>query len=364
MAINFPTSLDSFDNVTNDTDVRNTHPTLHNDINDAVEKLQEKVGIDSSANANSLDYKVTNLDTTKFDTADFDTYFDTALATKDTGDLSEGINLYYTQARFDTAFGLKDTGDLTEGTNLYYTEDRFDTRLATKDTDDLSEGLSNLYYTETRVSANTDVNANTGARHNAVTVLDSSEIDFTLTGQQITASLKAGSIDETKLDTSVNESLDLADSSLQSGDNISLLNNNTGYITNISTFDTGDLTEGTNLYYTQDRFDTAFGLKTTTNLTEGTNLYYTEARVSANTDVSANTSARHTHSNKTNLDEINQDLATTDDVSFNSVSATLNGIDKAVITKLYQPDGTNPFVYTDNGGSLHIDGDITQSGST
>ena len=48
-----------------------------------------------------------------------------------------------------------------------------------------------------------------------VTVTDSSEIDFTLTGQQITASLIAWSIDETKLDTSVNASLDLADSALQ-----------------------------------------------------------------------------------------------------------------------------------------------------
>ena len=49
-----------------------------------------------------------------------------------------------------------------------------------------------------------------------VTVTDSSEIDFTLTGQNITASVKAGSIDEAKLDTSVNTSLDLADSALQS----------------------------------------------------------------------------------------------------------------------------------------------------
>ena len=71
---------------------------------------------------------------------------------------------------------------------------------------------------DTEVSNNTDVSANTSARHNAVTVLDSSEVDFTLTGQQITASLKAGSIDETKLDTSTNSSLDLADSSVQPGD--------------------------------------------------------------------------------------------------------------------------------------------------
>lgn len=44
------------------------------------------------------------------------------------------------------------------------------------------------------------------------------------------------------------------------------------------TLNTNAVTEGANLYYTQGRFDTAFGLKTTTNLTEGTNLYYTQSR--------------------------------------------------------------------------------------
>jgi len=32
--------------------------------------------------------------------------------------------------------------------------------------------------------------------------------------------------------------------------------------------------------------------------------------------------------------------------------------------QLFQPNGTTPFVYTDNGGSFHIDGNIIQSGST
>lgn len=38
------------------------------------------------------------------------------------------------------------------------------------------------------------------------------------------------------------------------------------------------VTEGTNLYYTQARFDTAFSAKSTTDLAEGSNLYYTDAR--------------------------------------------------------------------------------------
>ena len=65
------------------------------------------------------------------------------------------------------------------------------------------------------------------ALHPAVTVTDSSEIDFTLTGQDLTADIKTGSVDETKLDTSVNASLDLADSSLQniSGQDLSTADN-------------------------------------------------------------------------------------------------------------------------------------------
>jgi hypothetical protein len=82
-----------------------------------------------------------------------------SLSNHDTGDLAEGTNLYYTQARFDTAFSAKSTTNLTEGTNLYYTTARantdFDTRLATKSTTDLTEG-TNLYYTTSRVNSDID----------------------------------------------------------------------------------------------------------------------------------------------------------------------------------------------------------------
>ena len=53
-----------------------------------------------------------------------------------------------------TAF---DTGDLTEGSNLYYTQSRADARVdagfTAKDTDNLSEGSTNLYYTDARAQA-------------------------------------------------------------------------------------------------------------------------------------------------------------------------------------------------------------------
>lgn len=46
-------------------------------------------------------------------------------------------------------------------------------------------------------------------------------------------------------------------------------------------------------YHNDSRALTWLGTRSTTDLPEGTKLYYTEARVSANTDVAANTSARH-----------------------------------------------------------------------
>lgn len=49
------------------------------------------------------------------------------------------------------------------------------------------------------------------------------------------------------------------------------------------TLNTTAVTEGTNLYYTAARFNTAFAAKSTTDLAEGTNLYLTNARVIAST---------------------------------------------------------------------------------
>ena len=62
-----------------------------------------------------------------------------SIANHDTGDLAEGSNLYFTDARADARVNLqtganldlssKDTGDLTEGNNLYYTEQRVQDKL-------------------------------------------------------------------------------------------------------------------------------------------------------------------------------------------------------------------------------------------
>lgn len=64
MATNFPTSLDALTNPTSSnklSDAGVLHADQHANANDAIEALQAKVGINSSAVTTSLDYKVTNL---------------------------------------------------------------------------------------------------------------------------------------------------------------------------------------------------------------------------------------------------------------------------------------------------------------
>lgn len=59
MATSFPTSLDSLSNpASGDTLNAPSHSTQHANANDAIEMLEAKVGVDSSAVTSSLDYKV------------------------------------------------------------------------------------------------------------------------------------------------------------------------------------------------------------------------------------------------------------------------------------------------------------------
>ena len=63
MATSFPTGLDSFTNPAS-SDALNSpsHSSQHADVNDAVEALQAKVGIDSSAVTSSLEYRFAQLE--------------------------------------------------------------------------------------------------------------------------------------------------------------------------------------------------------------------------------------------------------------------------------------------------------------
>lgn len=59
MSTNFPSALDSLTNpLSTDTMVAVSHSSQHANVNDAIEALEAKVGVDSSAVTTSLDYKL------------------------------------------------------------------------------------------------------------------------------------------------------------------------------------------------------------------------------------------------------------------------------------------------------------------
>ena len=239
---------------------------------------------------------------------------DARIAAATTDDLSEGsTNVYYTNTRADARVNLqtganldlsqKDTGDLSEGSNLYYTNERVDDRVAALisggtgisatyndagnlltlsadfgefDTSNITEG-SNLYYT----------NARADARIAAASVTDLSDVDQAVATTdspsfvQLTSTIATGTAPFVVASTTkvVNLNADRLDgmsthSSAQvssivsrdaSGDfaanviTASLTGNVTGQVSDISNHDTGDLAEGTNLYYTQARVDARIG---------------------------------------------------------------------------------------------------------
>jgi hypothetical protein len=64
VATSFPENLDNFINPDSNTPLSNpSHSEQHQNANDAIEALQTKVGIDGSSNSNSLDYRVSQLET-------------------------------------------------------------------------------------------------------------------------------------------------------------------------------------------------------------------------------------------------------------------------------------------------------------
>jgi hypothetical protein len=169
-----------------------------------------------------------------------------SIANHDTGDLSEGSNLYYTNARADARIALqvgsnldlsnKDTDDLSEGSsNLYFTNARADARIAAASTTDLSEG-SNLYHTTERVQDIVGGQLVTNGSHTGISFSYDDAGD--------------GAVDAT---------------------------------VSLAGFSTSNLSEGSNLYFTNARADARVNavLPDTGSLSEGSNLYFTNARADA-----------------------------------------------------------------------------------
>ena len=127
--------------------------------------------------------------------------------------------------------------NVTKRTNLANIGQRV---LEASSTTNLAEG-TNLYFTNTRVYT------------------------------KAKAAFKAGS------NTSITFDDALQTITIASQGNVQSVNTKTGAVVLTTT----DISEGTNLYYTQARFNSAFTAKSTTDLSEGTNEYFTAARVRA-----------------------------------------------------------------------------------
>ena len=171
------------------------------------------------------------------------------------------------------------TSDLAEGTNLYYTNARADARVnaVLPNTGSLSEG-TNLYFTGARARGNISVGTPASASSGGALAYNSGTGVFTFTPAVPGIALTNLSV------TSLSPN----------GDGSLAYNPSSGVFTHTPAdvpTSTSDLAEGTNLYYTQSRFDAAFLNENTDNLTEGTNLYFTAARSRANISVGTPASA-------------------------------------------------------------------------
>ena len=225
----------------------------------------------------------------------------------DTDDISEGTsNQYYTEARVSAntsvaANTLKNTYPSADATKVGYitvtqavdldtlesnvatnnAKISFDSTSSTKlagiesgaevnptSTDQLSEGSTNLYYTDARVSVNSAVAANTSKT--GITTQQAADITTNNAKVGITTD-QANAITTNSAKVSFPEAPNDGDSYVRKNQGWESLTHPTDAVTSVNgetgvvVLDSDDITEGTS------------------------NLYYTDARVSANSDVTANT---------------------------------------------------------------------------
>ena len=229
-----------------------------------------------------------------------------SIANHDTDALSEGTsNLYFTDERVDDRVA----GLINAGTGISATYDDAGNMLtlsavqADLNTDNITEGSTALFTTAARTRSHFTYGVGielSGAGELSVTQADintdnvtegSTNVFFTnarargafSVGGDLGYNASTGEFSFTeRTDAEVNA---LADTriALNVGTNLDLSNQ-----------DTGDLAEGTNLYYTNARADARIALQvganldisnqSTSDLSEGTNLYYTNARADARVD--------------------------------------------------------------------------------
>ncbi|SVC66855.1 uncharacterized protein METZ01_LOCUS319709, partial [marine metagenome] len=228
------------------------------------------------------------------------------------------------------------TSDLAEGTNLYYTQARVDARYATLHTNadaGTLDGQDGLYYLDYNNFSNTPTTITSLANHSIDAL---SDVDTTtvapVSGETViwngTNWVPGDSFSQADFNTAftAKDTDDLSEGSTNlyytnararaaiSATGSLAYNSTTGVIS-YTQGNTDTVAEGsTNLYYTTARantdFDTRLATKDTDDLTEGSNLYYTDARVQA---VSINDIVEDTTPQLGgNLDLNTFDLSTTD----------------------------------------------------
>ena len=91
LATDYPTSIDNLSNPEANQSMQG-HADLHSNVNDAIEALQTKVGIDGSSDVNSLDYRISQLEISPLDTEQIQDAIAQAFAAGDQTDITIDYN--------------------------------------------------------------------------------------------------------------------------------------------------------------------------------------------------------------------------------------------------------------------------------
>jgi hypothetical protein len=135
----------------------------------------------------------------------------------------------------------------------------------TTTTANITDSEDKRFVTDVNLSKLDSLNNLSGTNTGDVTVTDSAEIDFTLTEQDITANLKDGSINSNRLSEGVNDSLNLADSAIQTEEDPMFTASQASNITetditnlgNLSGTNTGDQTSIVGISGTKTQYNTS-----------------------------------------------------------------------------------------------------------